>query len=171
MLRYTIPFLLLAGCSDIPSLAPGGSGPASPSDQAAPSGQAAPEVVPASDTSATVATPVTPPSSVTASAGSLDRVSETEKAEARAEAEAAPAGGELGTVTVALGDPADAGLWVKSDLVGSETPGTVRTAGGDAIAVTLRPLGSDGGAQISLSALQALGLPLTGLHPVTLAAK
>ena len=164
MLRYTIPLLLLAGCSNIPLLNRGGGATApAPASTVAP-GQGA--VRPAGGASA-----VAPPSTVTSSAAALDRVSEEEKAAARAEAAAAPAGGELGTETVALGDPGDAGLWVKTDLVSSETPGTVRTGSGDAIAVTLRPLGSDGGAQISLSALQALGLPLTGLHPVVVAAK
>ncbi|WP_281825270.1 D-galactarate dehydratase [Jannaschia rubra] len=103
------------------------------------------------------------------SAAALDTVSEAEKAAARQAAASAPAGGELGQATVALGSPTDPGLWVKTSLVTQDTPGTVRTGAGDAIAVTLRPLGSDGGAQISLSALQALGLPLAGLHPVTLA--
>lgn len=103
------------------------------------------------------------------SAAALDTVSDAEKAAARAAAASAPAGGELGQVTVALGDPTDPGLWVKSDLVSEEVPGTVRTGRGEAIAVTLRPLGSDGGPQISLAALRALGLPLTGLFPVTLA--
>lgn len=103
------------------------------------------------------------------SASALDTVTEAEKTAARAAAASAPAGGELGQVTVALGDPADPGLWVKSALVNADTPGTVRTQGGEAIAVTLRPLGSEGGAQISLPALRALGLPLTGLSPVVLA--
>ncbi len=106
----------------------------------------------------------------TASVSSLDTVSEADKEAARAAAAAAPAGGELGTVTVSLGSPAESGLWVKSALVSADTPGTVRTNDGKAIAVTLRPLGGAGGPQISLSALQALGLPLVGLHPVTLAA-
>ncbi|TFL17965.1 hypothetical protein DR046_12460 [Jannaschia formosa] len=109
-----------------------------------------------------------PPSTVTASAEALDTVSEAEKEAAR-EAAAASTGGELGTVTVSLGDPAEPGLWVKSGLVSSEQPGTVRTGDGEAISVTLRPIGSgSGGPQISLAALRALGLPITGLHPVTL---
>ena len=117
----------------------------------------------------TAAAPV-PPAQVAAAPAALDTVTEAEKDAARATA-AASTGGVLGDVTVALGDPADPGLWVKSALVTSEQPGTVRTGGGDAIAVVLKPLGSGaGGPQISLAALRALGLPLTGLHPVTLAA-
>ena len=78
-------------------------------------------------------------------------------------------GGVLGQQTVALGSPTDPGLWVKTALVSADTPGTVRSGSGDPVAVTLRPLDGEGGAQASLSALQALGLPLAGLHPVTLA--
>ena len=147
---FVLP-IVLAGCASLPF--GNGSGP----------GAEAPPPVPASvaRSSSPLAGPAVRPES-------LDTVSEAEKDAARAAAAAAPAGGELGTVTVALGSPTETGLWVKSALVSEETPGTVRTAGGDAIAVTLRPLGGAGGPQISLSALQALGLPLVGLHPVTL---
>ena len=109
-----------------------------------------------------------PPRGVTTTVASLDTVSDAEKAEARAAA-AADAGAALGTETVSLGSPTEPGLWVKTALVSEDTPGTVRTGGGDAVAVTLRPLEGAGGAQISLSALQALGLPLAGLHPLALA--
>jgi hypothetical protein len=116
-----------------------------------------------------VTAPTAPPASVASAPSALDTVPEAEKQAAREQA-ATTTGGTLGEVTVSLGDPADPGLWVKSDLVSSERPGTVRTGGGEAIAVTLRPVEStESGAQISLSAMQALGLPLTGLHPVTLA--
>ncbi|MCK0167137.1 hypothetical protein MWU52_06210 [Jannaschia sp. S6380] len=133
------------------------------------SAETAPEPAPVAPAPASSASPAAVLQGPSTSAAALDTVSEAEKDEARAAAAAAPAGGELGQVTVALGDPTDGGLWVKSDLVSAEAPGTVRTGDGEAIAVTLRPLGSDGGPQISLSALQALGLPLAGLHPVTLA--
>ncbi|SFI45690.1 hypothetical protein [Jannaschia pohangensis] len=149
--------IALAGCSDFPifNRAPDAPAPA-------PSAPAAP----APETAAAPAAVLTGPAT---SAASLDTVSDADKAAARAAAETAPAGGELGQVTVSLGSPTDPGLWVKTDLVTEDTPGTVRTGSGEAIAVTLRPLGGAGGAQISLSALQALGLPLGGLHPVTLA--
>ncbi|WP_299817197.1 hypothetical protein [uncultured Jannaschia sp.] len=145
-----LPLALVAGCSQLFPAGPQGAG-----------AQAVPEPAPQRRPSPLMRGPST-------SAAALDTVSDSEKAEARAAAQAAPAGGELGQVTVSLGDPTDGGLWVKSDLVAEEVPGTVRTGAGDAIAVTLRPLGSEGGAQISLSALQALGLPLAGLHPVVL---
>ncbi len=88
---------------------------------------------------------------------------------ARQVANAVPTRGDLGRETVSLGDPTDLGLWVKTGLVSSNTPGTVTAANGETVAVTLRPLDGAGGAQISLPALQALGLPPAGLFPVTLA--
>ena len=154
-LAFLLPTVLLPlallGCAQLP-IGANAPGPAAGS-AAAPQGT-------------TTIGPLTGP---TATPASFDTVSEAEKDAARQVAAAAPSGGELGTVTVALGSPAETGLWVKSALVSEDTPGTVRTSDGDAIAVTLKPLGGAGGPQISLSALQALGLPLVGLFPVTLA--
>ncbi len=156
MTRYLLILpAVLAGCGQFASLdrtPPGGASVSAPA-------------------TATATAPTAPPvlTGPATSVASLDTVSEADKATARQAAAAAPGGGALGTVTVALGDPTDGGLWVKSELVASDTPGTVRTGNGEAIAVTLRPLGGAGGPQISLSALQALGLPLGGLHSVTLA--
>ncbi|MEM7710791.1 MAG: hypothetical protein AAF264_08590 [Pseudomonadota bacterium] len=82
--------------------------------------------------------------------------------------EAATAG-ELGQATVSLGDPAEPGLWVKTTFVTEEAPGIVRTADGAVLNVTLLPLVGAGGAQMSLQAIQTLGLPLAGLSPVTIA--
>lgn len=158
---FILPVALL-GCADIPLLdrLPGQGA----DTVAAPTPDAAPAPLPAPQT-AVVNSPLAGPS---ASPASLDTVSEADKQAARAAAETNAAGGELGTVTVALGAPTEPGLWVKSALVTEDTPGTVRTGSGESIAVTLRPLGGAGGPQISLSALQALSLPLAGLHPVTL---
>ncbi|KIT14332.1 hypothetical protein [Jannaschia aquimarina] len=152
--------ILLAGCGNIPFLNRDAPAPA-PAPR-----PATVETIPAPGP--VVRSPVSPPRAVTSTVGALDTVSDAEKEEAR-EAARTSSGGALGSATVALGDPADAGLWVKTDLVSSETAGTVTAADGTSVAVTLRPLGGAGGAQISLSALQALGLPLAGLHPVTLA--
>lgn len=81
-----------------------------------------------------------------------------------------PPGGELGVVIVSLGDPSQPGMWVKTALVDTPTPGRLITQDGATLTVDLLPLGAgaDGGAQISLEALRALGLPLTGLAPITL---
>ncbi len=77
------------------------------------------------------------------------------------------AGSSLGTTIVSLGDPGEGGMWLKTPLVQSQTPGQVRYQG-NTVAVTLRPLDGPPGAgsQISLRAMQALGAPLTELVEV-----
>jgi hypothetical protein len=98
------------------------------------------------------------------SAATLDTTTTAEKAAALA---APAAGGErgLGKVVVALGPPAEQGLWLSSVLVRDVAPGRVVTASGQSLAVELRP--GTGAALLSLAAFQALKLPLTGLPEVT----
>jgi hypothetical protein len=98
------------------------------------------------------------------SAAALDTTSAEEKAAALA---APAAGGEraLGTAVVALGPPAEQGLWLSSPLVKAVAQGRVVTASGQSLAVELRP--GSGAALLSLAAFQALKLPLTGLPEVT----
>jgi hypothetical protein len=98
------------------------------------------------------------------SAAALD----TTTAEEKAAALAAPAKGgerELGKAVVALGPPADQGMWLSSSLVTAVAEGRVVTASGQSLAVELRP--GSGGALLSLAAFQALKLPLTELPEVT----
>lgn len=97
------------------------------------------------------------------SAAALDSTTEAEKAAALA---APAAGGEraLGRTVVALGPPAEQGLWLSSALVTAVTPGRIETAAGKSLAVELRP--GTGGALLSLAAYQALGLALTELPEV-----
>lgn len=98
------------------------------------------------------------------SAAALDKTTAAEKAAALS----APAkGGErqLGKVVVALGPPAEQGIWLSSSLVTEVTQGRIVTAEGKTLAVELRP--GDGAALLSLAAYQALGLPLTTLPEVT----
>lgn len=98
------------------------------------------------------------------SAEALDKTTDKEKAAALA----APAAGserELGRVVVALGPPADQGLWLSSALVKEVAPGRIATAAGTSLAVELRP--GTGAALLSLAAFQALGLSLTDLPEVT----
>ena len=64
-----------------------------------------------------------------------------------------------------LGPPADQGIWLKSGLVTEVVQGRVETAGGQSLAVELRP--GSGGALLSLAAFQALGLSLTDLPELT----
>jgi hypothetical protein len=102
------------------------------------------------------------------SAAALDTTTPAEKAAALAAP--APAGARaLGPTVVALGSPADPGLWVQAPGVTAPGKGRVEVAGGKSLAVELRP--GTGPAQMSLAAFQALGLPLTGLPEVTLFAE
>ena len=102
------------------------------------------------------------------SAAALDRTSAAEKAAALA---APVASGEraLGKAVVALGPPAEPGLWVQSVLVTAKGPGRVTAPDGKSLAVELRP--GSGGALLSLSAYQALGLSLTSLPELTIYGK
>lgn len=126
------------------------TGPAEP--------QAATEFAPAVSTSVLGTTQA-------ASAEALDKTTAAEKAAALA----APAAGgekELGKVVVALGPPAEQGLWMSSPLVTEKAQGRIVTAAGKSLAVELRP--GTGGALLSLAAFQALGLSLTELPEVTI---
>ena len=86
---------------------------------------------------------------------------------------AAPAsvaqGGVLGTTVASLGDPVEPGLWLKTPLVREEMPGRVRLSGQSAeVSVRLIPLdgATTAGSQISLRAMQELGVPLSDLPSV-----
>jgi hypothetical protein len=148
-----IPVLALAlsGCALFQKDG-GRSGVTGPSDP-----QPATEFAPAVATTALGARAV--------SAETLDKTTAEEKAAALA----APAAGgerELGTVVVALGSPAEQGIWLSSALVKEKAQGRIMTAGGKSLAVELRP--GSGGALLSLAAFQALGLSLTELPEVTI---
>ena len=100
-----------------------------------------------------------------ASASALDQTTAAERAAAVA---AKPAGGEraLGSAVVALGSPAQQGLWVKSPLVVAPGKGRVVTQSGASVAVDLLP--GSGAASLSLAGFRALGLGLTDLPEVTI---
>ncbi len=94
-------------------------------------------------------------------------VLDTTTAEEKAAALAAPAASgerELGRVVVALGPPAEQGIWLKTSLVSEVVQGRVETASGKSLTLELRP--GTGGALLSLAAFQALGLNLTELPEV-----
>lgn len=91
---------------------------------------------------------------------------DTTSAAERAEATAPVAGGtSLGQTIASLGDPTEAGFWLRTPLVSAPAKGRVVAAGGASVAVDLLPLeGAPGaGSQISLSALRVLGIALTDL--------
>ncbi|NPD16177.1 hypothetical protein HOY34_13320 [Xinfangfangia sp. D13-10-4-6] len=144
--------LALAGCSVFDGLGKGRAapGPSGGSDLAT-------EFAPAVSTTALGA--------AGHSAAALDKTSEAEKAAALAQPTAAGER-ELGKAVVALGPPAETGLWVQSVLVSSKGQGRVVAPNGQSLAVELRP--GSGGALMSLSAYQALGLSLTSLPELTI---
>ena len=115
----------------------------------------------------TVAVTVDPGDSVTHPLARPDASAGTAGAPATviASPPAAGADGFLGETLAGLGAPAERGLWLATGLVSAAGPGRVVAASGQAIAVELRPSGAapTAGSQISLQAMQALGLPLGDL--------
>lgn len=97
----------------------------------------------------------------------------TTSAEERAAAAAPPAepAGEkkLGTTIASLGDPTEPGFWLKTPLVKAKASGrVVNPANGKSAKVDLIPLSgpSSAGSQLSLPAVQLLGISLTDLPEV-----
>ncbi|QXI64032.1 hypothetical protein [Paracoccus marcusii] len=92
---------------------------------------------------------------------------DTTTPEQRVAAAQAPATAEtrLGTTVGSLGNPSEGGFWMKTPLVDAPVQGRiVNPATGKSAQVELRPLsGSGTGSQVSLPALQLLGVPLTDL--------
>jgi len=75
-------------------------------------------------------------------------------------------GGLLGTTVASLGDPGEAGFWIKTPLVSEVTSGRiVYVTSGRSVQVELRPSGgpAGGGSQVSLPAMRLLDAPLAGL--------
>lgn len=152
-IHYAFVLLLaLPGCA---MFSPNGG--AAPSSITGPSAtQPAAEMAPAAGATALGARAVR--------AEALDSTTAEEKAAALA-APAASGERTLGKVVVALGPPAEQGLWLKTALVDKTVQGRIVTAEGKSLALELRP--GTGGALLSLAAFQALGLNLTGLPEVT----
>ncbi|MDO5641809.1 MAG: hypothetical protein Q4G26_05395, partial [Paracoccus sp. (in: a-proteobacteria)] len=125
-------------------------------------------------TPATPATPAAAPAPRPPAAGlqgggqtvaQLDRSTPAE----RAAATAAPAatGGKLGDTIASLGNATEPGFWIKTPLVTSAAKGrVVNPATGKSVNLDLQPLGGGGGSQLSLAAMQALGVGLTDLPKV-----
>ncbi len=102
-----------------------------------------------------------------ASAAQLD----TTTAEQRAAAAKAPEAAEvkLGKTIASLGNPAEGGFWIKTPLIKARGIGRiVNPANGKSAKVDLIPLDGpeSGGSQVSLSALQLLGVSLTDLPTI-----
>ena len=112
----------------------------------------------------------TPPPKPPAAARTVDQF-DTTTAEDKAEALAVEADApvkDLGTTLATLGPPAEPGIWLKTPLVSSLMKGRVSYKGKDAN-MELRPSGgaAGSGSQISLAAMQTLGIPLTEIAEVS----
>lgn len=72
--------------------------------------------------------------------------------------------GRASTVA-SLGDPSIPGLWMETPLVRSEQLARLRSGKGKEVTVTLRPIAGEtsSGSRLSISAMRALGAPLTEL--------
>lgn len=89
----------------------------------------------------------------------------------KAEAAKTPATGErkLGATVASLGDPTQPGFWIKTPLVKAPSKGRiVNPANGKSVKVDLMPLAgpTSGGSQVSLPALQLIGVSLTDLPSI-----
>ena len=95
----------------------------------------------------------------------LDTTTPAEKAAA---AKPASGGGKLGVTLASLGDATEGGFWIKTPLVKAGAKGrVVNPANGKTANVDLQPLAGGGaGSQLSLAAMQALGVSLTDLPEI-----
>lgn len=77
-----------------------------------------------------------------------------------------------GLTVTSLGDATIPGMWMETPLVDRERPGRVVGTNGEVIEVILRPSGGSrgSGSRMSISAFQALGIPLTALPTLTVIA-
>lgn len=88
----------------------------------------------------------------------------TAEEKAAAAAKGSEAGRKLGSTVASLGNPTEQGFWAKTPLVKADTKGRlVYPASGKSVNVDLKPRPGAGGTQVSLPALQMLGVPLTEL--------
>ncbi len=99
------------------------------------------------------------------SAESLDTTTKEERIAATQTGGAKTA---LGETVASLGDPTQAGFWLKTPLVSSEGSGSVEAPDGTSVQVTLIPIegAASAGSRLSLAAMRALGLGLTDLPTV-----
>lgn len=155
-----IPVMALAACES-PSL----QGLLTPT--AAPGGVVAP-VEPDTPPETLDPTPPPPPPPTARTVEQFDTTTAEDRAEALAPTPIAATSASLGTTIASLGSPSDPGIWLKTPLVTTLTPGRVEYQG-NSVNVELRPSGgaAGSGSQMSLAAMRLIEAPLTGLPEVT----
>lgn len=148
-----LPVLLLAGCAQMAATT---SRPAAAPD---------PQAMATATSAATAVTRAPAPRpAARATAAQLDTT--TPEQRAAASRPAASAETRLGTTIASLGDPTQSGFWIRTPLVKEPGMGRLRNpANGKSAQVELLPLDgpASGGSQVSLPALQLLGVSLTDL--------
>lgn len=89
-------------------------------------------------------------------------------AEADPAAPSAPSFRGSATTVASLGDPSVPGMWMETPLVAAEQQALIRSSRNTQAVVTLKPIpgAESGGSRLSISAMRALGLPLTELAEV-----
>lgn len=107
-----------------------------------------------------------PRAAARATAAQLDTTTAEQRAAAAAPNNAAET--KLGTTIASLGNPSEGGFWIKTPLVKERGIGRiVNPANGKSTKVDLIPLEGGGtGSQVSLPALQLLGVSLTALPTI-----
>ncbi|WP_104491725.1 hypothetical protein [Paracoccus denitrificans] len=161
----TKPILRLPGALMLLALA--ACTPADKTPRTAPGATTASDQRAASAVGTALVTAAARPSPAARTAAEFD----TTTREQRAAAAAPPTTGErrLGTTIASLGDPSQPGFWIKTPLAKSETDGRiVNPANGKSAKVRLIPLDgpASGGSQVSLPALQLIGVSLTDLPTI-----
>ena len=101
-----------------------------------------------------------------ATAAQLDTTTAEQRSAAAKPSEAAER--KLGTTVASLGNPSEGGFWIKTPLVKERGIGRiVNPANGKSAKVDLIPLdGAGTGSQVSLPAMQLLGISLTDLPTI-----
>ncbi|MDO5703857.1 MAG: hypothetical protein Q4G49_02140 [Paracoccus sp. (in: a-proteobacteria)] len=164
LLALILPVLALSACATATTQTT--TRPASTAaTRTAPETPQAPEVLQAA---AAVTRAPAPRPSARATATQLNTTTAAQRA-AAAEKPAAAGEARLGTTVASLGDATQPGFWIKTPLVKTKAVGRiVNPANGKSAKVDLIPLDgpASGGSQVSLPALQLLGISLTDLPTI-----
>ncbi|MDO5648534.1 hypothetical protein [Paracoccus sp. (in: a-proteobacteria)] len=157
---------LLAGCSNIAMTTARPDAPAATPDTAP-----APVATQMTQEQVQKAVAVTrapaPRPAARATAAQMNTTTREQRAAAAAPAKTTES--RLGTTVASLGNPTEGGFWVKTPLVKERSMGrVVNPANGKSAQVELIPLSGGTGSQVSLPALQLLGVSLTDLPTLEL---
>lgn len=146
--------LALAGCTQMAATTERPATPAATAEQTA-----------AATAAAAVTRAPAPRPAARATPAQLDTTTPQQRAAAAQAPASTSAETRLGTTVGSLGNPSEGGFWIKTPLVQARAQGRiVNPATGKSAQVELIPLTGGGtGSQVSLPALQLLGVPLTDL--------